>query len=341
MKNESVAIVLYGDSSSTRNALTDDGFKPLADALSDAGFSVHSLLYHDSTAEQFYSSLLGHSAALIWVDPIMQGFDRRNHMDPLLVKAADQGVLIATHPSIIGTIGTKEVLYTTRNMAWGGDTDIYREYEDFAARFISSMGAGDIRVIKQHRGASGSGIYKVRFADYERQLLGVTHARAADQERILSADDFHLEFKAFFSDDAPLLNQRWADTITNGMVRCYMTGGKVGGFGYQESIALCPHPADPQAIRPTSRRFYFSEDCGLFQDLRRIMEVDWIPQLQQLHGIADNMMPLLWDADFFIDEVNANEAERKYTLCEINVSCVSPFPVSCVPYMVSELKGRL
>jgi len=104
---------------------------------------------------------------------------------------------------------------------------------------------------------------------------------------------------------------------------------------------LCPRRGEPDSkIRPVSKRFYFSEECGLFQDLRSIMERRWVPELQAIHDIPDKLLPLLWDADFFINDVNTNTTEKKYTLCEINASSVSPFPDSCVQYVVEDLKRR-
>jgi hypothetical protein len=52
-------------------------------------------------------------------------------------------------------------------------------------------------------------------------------------------------------------------------------------------------------------------------------------------------MPLLWDIDLFINDVNGQCPGNKYTLCEINVSGVSPFPPSCIPYIINELKVTL
>jgi hypothetical protein len=53
------------------------------------------------------------------------------------------------------------------------------------------------------------------------------------------------------------------------------------------------------------------------------------------------MMPVIWDADFFINDVNTKKTGEKYTLCEINVSCVSPFPESAIPYMVEEVRKKI
>jgi len=276
---------------------------------------------------------------------VVKGTSRRV-LDGLLRRVADAGVLVSTHPDIILKIGTKEVLYTTRNMDWGGDTELYATYEDFCVRFVCSLGKSDIRVLKQYRGSSGDGVFKVRLG--ENDNIKVKPALSSAPEQSLSKDEFHAMFKGYFEYDGfdecrgLLVNQKWADSIANGMVRCYLTGSVVSGFGYQESIALTPHPDEPETkFRPMSRRFYFSENCGLFQDLRAIVEARWVPQLIGIHKIAADDMPLLWDIDFFINDVNTPNTETKYTLCEINVSGVSPFPPSCADYIAKALAARV
>jgi len=341
---KSIALILYGDINSTRNAFTDDNFKGLAESLSEAGLNVESVLYHSSKAKQLETELERFTAALSWVNPkerLERGADNLN-LDDILLNLSKKGVFVSTQPEIILKLGTKRVLYSTRQMDWGGDTELYPTYEDFEKGFISSLDNSSVRILKQYRGESGRGIFKVRLKDFENKIVSVIHAVSANEERILSKDEFHDEFKPFFEDSGLLVNQKWAKGITNGMVRCYLTGRKVSGFGYQESVALCPQSDDPNEsrIRPTSRRFYFSEDCGLFQDLRKIMETKWIPQLQEIHSISNEQMPLLWDIDLFINDVNTKNTEEKYTLCEINVSCVSPFPPSCVNHIVRELKTK-
>jgi hypothetical protein len=62
-----------------------------------------------------------------------------------------------------------------------------------------------------------------------------------------------------------------------------------------------------------------------FQGLRRSMETDWTPGLQTLLDIQTAHMPVLWDADFFYGPKTA-DGENSFVLCEINVSCVIPFP---------------
>ena len=68
------------------------------------------------------------------------------------------------------------------------------------------------------------------------------------------------------------------------------------------------------------------------------MEEKWVPELQTKLAIEKTMMPVIWDADFFINSPNNSNATEKYTLCEINVSCVSPFPPSAIRFIVEEVK---
>ena len=340
---KSIALILYGDSNSTRNAFTDDNFKGLAESLTESGFNVESVLYHHSKAKQFQTELERFTAVLSWVNPKERTERSEDNLDldDVLLSLSGKGVYVSTHPEIILKIGTKKVLYSTRNMDWGGDTEIYTDYDDFEKRFLNSLNTSSARILKQYRGESGRGIFKVSL-DTEHKNICVVPATSGNEERVFSKDEFFNEFKKYFDNGNGLVNQQWAESITNGMVRCYITGTKVSGFGYQESVALCPNTDISESkVRPTSKRFYFSEDCGLFQDLRKIMETKWIPQLQDIHSISDEAMPLLWDIDLFINDVNTTKTEEKYTLCEINVSCVSPFPPSCVNYIARELKMRL
>jgi glutathione synthase/RimK-type ligase-like ATP-grasp enzyme len=337
---KSIALVLYGDSNSTRNALVDDGFKLIADALMEVGFNVESVLYHPSDAKKIQTRLEQCSAVVSWVEPrdrVVRGEENLNY-DEVLTNLSNKGVLVSTHPEVIFKIGTKKVLYTTREMDWGSDIELYPDYEDFEKRFMESLKKSNVRVLKQYRGSSGSGIFKICLENSD--SICVTHV-SGNEKRTLTKDEFSNDFKKFFENGGLLINQQWVDGIMNGMVRAFITGGKVSGFGYQEAVALTPRWENPNETRPTSRRFYFTEDCGLFQDLRKIMEEKWLPQLQKIHDISDEMMPLLWDIDLFINDSNTTKTERKYTLCEINVSGISPFPPSCAEHIAEELKKKL
>jgi hypothetical protein len=325
MNRPSIAFMLY-DGDSKRNVFTEEKYKNLAETLLSEGMHVQSVLYSDAKKASVSETLAGFQAVLVWVNPIEQGNDRRI-LDALLLDVAARGCFVSAHPDTILKIGTKEVLYTTRDMAWGGDIRRYSDAEEFRMNFPDSIRESGTRILKRYRGNGGDGVYKVRMGNFKDALIHVTHATHPHEEKTLPINEFADELKGYFEHDGRLIDQPWCPQIIN---------------GYQEVNALYPQSHEPESRRRlTSRRYYFSEDCGLFQDLRGIMESHWVPEMQEIHSLPDSLLPLLWDADFFINDVNSKLPEKKYTLCEINTSSVSPFPESCISHVVAELKRVL
>ena len=336
MSSHNVAFMIYGDIHSKRDALTEEKYKDLAAAFSSGGFVVRSVLYNDDEAAKLAGDLLNYDAVLVWVNPIEQENDRTK-LDSMLGEIASKGVFVSTHPEVILKMGTKDVLYKTKDMSWGSDIKMYQSYEDFTKRFPESLQTFKPRVLKQYRGNGGNGVFKIIMGPADNQVK-VIHAKDSSEEKIFSSKDFYNEFKPFFKNEGLLIDQQWNKNIANGMVRCYLTGTKVAGFGYQEINAL--YEWKGKTYLP-GKRYYFTENCGLFSDLKETMENEWVHQLTESLSIDKNMMPVIWDADFFINDPHSNSAPGKYELCEINVSCVSPFPPSAIQFMVDETRARI
>jgi hypothetical protein len=338
MKIYSVAILIYGEPGSNRNALTEEKYSGLAKAFTEKGFRVESVIYNDKLAVKLSDELKSFDAVLVWVNPIEQGNDRKK-LDALLLELSNQGRYVSTHPEIILKIGTKDVLFKTREMEWGGDIKMYTSFDDFKNQFFNSDNTNTIRILKQYRGNGGNGVFKIDSTGLQLNKIKITHAAGDMHERILTVDNFFEEMIFYFSNNGMLIDQPWNPHIINGMVRCYLTGNKVNGFGYQEINAL--YPTKGTIPKPPSKRFYYTEQCGLFQDLRVLMETEWVPQLQETTAVKTEVLPVIWDADFFINTINTLNIKEKYTLCEINVSCVSPFPESAIPFIVNEVSNKI
>ncbi len=233
-KPNDIAILVYGDAASGRNALTEEKYRDLATAFTTAGLNVASVLYSDEMADKLSKDLLQFNVVLVWVNPIEQGRDRKT-LDSLLRDISANGCFVSAHPETILKMGTKEVLYKTREMDWGGDTKLYTSYDEFVRSFHKSLQESKIRVLKQYRGNGGNGVFKII---YQPGKITVVHAMAGNEERTLSTDDFNNEFSSFFLHNGMLIDQEWNRNTINGMVRCYLSGSKVAGFGYQEINAL-------------------------------------------------------------------------------------------------------
>ena len=334
-----IAILVFGDAGSGRNALTEEKYKDLAIAFNAEEFNVASVLYTDDVADRLSVDLLEFDAVLVWVNPIEQGRGRKK-LDSLLSDISEKGCFVSAHPETILKMGTKDVLYTTRKMDWGGDTKRYANYEDFVTQFHESLLESKIRVLKQYRGNGGNGVFKIMY--HSAGVIIMVHAIAGNVEKTLSVNEFNNEFKSFFSDNGMLIDQEWNKNTINGMIRCYMSGSKVAGFGYQEINALYELNNNASLTYfPPGKRYYFTENCGMYSDLKEIMEEKWVLQLQEILHVSPNQLPVIWDADFFINDSNTIHMEKKYSLCEINVSCVSPFPPSAIKFMVNEVRSRL
>lgn len=136
-----------------------------------------------------------------------------------------------------------------------------------------------------------------------------------------------------------MIDQAWQPRLAEGMVRAYLVGDRVGGFGHQAVNAL--YPARPGEPAPSAGpRLYHGADDARFQDLRQRLESGWIDTLRERVGVAPDRLPLLWDCDFMLGERAPGEPER-HVLCEVNVSSVSPFPPSAIAPLVAAVQARV
>jgi hypothetical protein len=126
-------------------------------ALRRLDVAVEPVVYQDDAVDEVPGQLLGLDGILVWVNPIQDGANR-SQLDALLREAVASGAWVSAHPDVILALGTKEVLYRTRDLGWGTDTDLYPDAADFRARFPAALAKGGIRVLKQARGNGGNGV---------------------------------------------------------------------------------------------------------------------------------------------------------------------------------------
>jgi hypothetical protein len=331
-----IAIVYPGDRDTRRTATADNNrFSPLFHALVALNARPEPAVYHPDFADDVYQQLLQVDAALVWVNPIQDGHDR-SVLDAMLRRVADSDVFVSTHPDIIMKMGTKEILFTTRHMAWGTDTHLVRSLAEMRQQLSERLAGGEARVLKQNRGHSGLGVWKVQAITGGEPVTGATlirarHAERGSVEQILSLDDFLRLCEPYFAGGGSMIDQAYQNRLPEGMIRCYLVHDQVAGFGHQAVNALYPAPegAPPEEAPQPGPRLYYPPDRPDFQTLRHRLEQDWLPELQTLLDIPTEALPVLWDADFLLGPKDADG--DTYVLCEINVSSVAPYPDSATP----------
>jgi hypothetical protein len=299
------------------------------DAFAGFGAVAMPVPYHDEDRDEVRRQLLAADGVLVWVNPIEDGRDR-SILDALLSEVSAAGIFVSAHPDLIRKIGTKEVLYSTRSLAWGCDTHLYRSASQLNDELPARLAAGP-RVLKQYRGHSGDGVWKVEAAPGG--IVRARHAKRGSVEETLRLEAFAERMAPYF-DAGPMVDQLWQPRLAEGMIRCYLVQDRVEGFGHQAVNAL--HPAEPVP----GPRLYYPPSKPEFQALKRRLEGEWLPEMQRLLGIETDVLPILWDCDFLLGPKDGSGNDR-YVLCEINVSSVSPFPESALAPLARATLRRL
>jgi hypothetical protein len=318
--NGRVAVIWRGDAQARAEASSESSrLKAIFEALARRGIAAEPAVWSEALTDEVRAQLAGVDGVLVWVDPIStQTGQRRGDLDDLLREAAARGVFVSGHPDVVGKMGVKAVLHATRDLGWGSDTAFYETHAAFAEAFPARLASG-ARVLKQNRGNGGIGVWKVEVGDGG--AVRVREARGGAEPRVLRLDEFIAERAADFEPSVGgLVEQPFQARHLEGMVRCYMAGGNVAGFGHQMVRAL----ADPED-GPASPRLYSGPSDPRFQRLRVLMERDWTPGLARRLEIDPDELPVIWDADFLLGPRTA-EGEDSYVLCEINASSVFPIP---------------
>jgi hypothetical protein len=257
---------------------------------------------------------------------------------------ANHGVVVSSHPDLILKMGTKEVLYRTRNMSWGADTRLYTTLEQFRRELPRCLAEGKPRVLKQYRGNGGIGVWKVEAVDPRAPAarVRVRHALRGSQESEESLDEFVARCAQYFEGDGRIIDQVYQPRLTDGIVRCYQVRDRLAGFGEQLINAL--YPAAPGAVPAVAPqpgpRLYYPPTRSDFQKLKNRLEREWLPEMCRVLSIDPKELPVIWDADFMYGSKDA-AGEDTYVLCEINISSVYPFPDEALRPLAEETLRRL
>jgi hypothetical protein len=332
--NSSFAILYPGDRAARdRSDGAASRFAPLFAAFEQAGIAVEPAVYHDDFCDEVEAQLSALRGVLVWHNPIEGGRDRAR-LDAMLGRVAARGVFVSAHPDTILRMGTKDVLVAVRELPFGSDAHRVDTLAQLEAELPRRLAQGP-RVLKQHRGHSGIGVYRIA-----QEPAGVVAIRHAERGAVEERGPFSLvvqRLAPYFADGGHMVDQAWQPRLAEGMVRAYMVRDRVAGFGFQAVNALFPAPAGAPAPQPGPRLYSGPEDEH-FQRLRQQLEGGWTGLLCERLSIAPDRLPVQWDADFLLGETPGQAGDR-HVLCEINVSSVAPYPESATPLIVAAMRS--
>ena len=269
-----VALLWRGDRQARLNTRPEESRqRAIFEALARRGIQAEPAVYSEDMAGDVRDQLLQMDGVLVWVDPISGG-QRRDTLDELLREVSSAGVFVSAHPDVISKMGVKAVLHRTKTLGWGTDTHFYETPEAFAAEFPGRLAVSGPRVLKQNRGNGGIGVWRI--TALSNGTAEILSARNNEPPRTLLLEDFVAERREDFGIAGSLVDQPFQARHMDGMVRCYMSGKRVAGFGHQLVRAL----AD-RGTGPVGPRLYSGPGDIRFQRLRSAMEDEWTPGLCQ------------------------------------------------------------
>ncbi|WP_115685193.1 Cj0069 family protein [Corynebacterium senegalense] len=300
---------------------------PIVNAIKDAGWHAEVVYYRPEWSEDIYKHVSENFDGYISrVNPGNIPGGEKGYFD-LLGRLSDAGLVGMSTPEEMMAYGAKDALVKLKDTDLvPSDTAAYYDVETFHNTFPASLSYGE-RVLKQNRGSTGSGIWRVRLADPELAAsVEPGTALPLDTElKCTEAVDNHTETRQLgefmdfcdqyiIGDNGMLVDMRFMPRITEGEIRILLVG---------------PHPVFVVHKKPAEGGDAFS--ATLFSGAKYTYNkpeewqdlVDMFAEARPV--IAENLggdnIPLIWTADFMLADDDETGADT-YVLGEINCSCV-------------------
>lgn len=300
---------------------------PIVDSIKEKGWNSEVIYFHPDNAEEIFEKVSKNFDAYISrVNPGNIPGGEKGYFD-LLTRLSDAGLVGMSSPEKMISYGAKDALVKLNDTDLvPTDTAAYYDVEDFHKTFPKSLSYGE-RVLKQNRGSTGEGIWRVRIED--KALAESTEPGTAlplDTMLVCTeAVDNHTEHKQLgefmdfcdqyiVGDNGMLVDMRFVPRIVEGEIRILMVGNKpvfvvhkkpaAGGENFSATLFS---GAKYTYDKPED----WQELIDMFASVRPVIA-------EKLGG--DGNVPLIWTADFMLGDVV--DGKDTYVLGEINCSCV-------------------
>jgi hypothetical protein len=339
--------VWRGDEAARRAGIaSNERLRPIFTALEAVGATAVPLVYRDEIGSDARDRLLDADGVLVWVDPVSPSGDRAI-LDQILREVAKQGVWVGSHPDVIDLVGTKEVLFDTREIGWTADVHRYSTVAELRRELPERLRTGP-RVIKRRRGNGGLGVWKVELVERpppgpvgDETPVRIHHAHIRDlNSAVVALGEFLDRCEQAVVTDGCLIDQRFEPRVAEGLTRVYLVAGEVVGFSLQGAGELVQKPGGPQQVMGLpSPKTMFPPDHEDYHELRRQVGI-WLPEMQRTLALPAERLPILWDIDFLLGSPTPN-GDDTYVLCEINASCITPFPPETPARLAAVVNGLL
>lgn len=298
-----------------------DGYRkdtmPMVQALQQRGFEAEVVFYDFERQQEILNDVLENACA--YVSRINPGnLKHESAYFSMLRQLCENGIIGMPHPDAMIGYGAKDALVKLTNTSLvPKDTYAYYSLQELFEQFPSSLAKGE-RVLKQNRGSTGEGIWRVSLVDEGE----VPHAKS--KIKCTEAKDNHVEYwelrdfmyfceQYITGDNGMLVDMPFLPRIKEGEIRLLM---------------LKDRPINVVHKKPQDHEDAFSATLFSGAAYRYDSPEEWqelvTSFLMQLSDVTKQLggydLPLLWTADFILD-TNPDGTDC-YVLGEMNCSCV-------------------
>lgn len=296
---------------------------PILNALLDKGATCEVVYFRDEWADTIIEYAKDKFDG--YISRINPGnlIDGESKYFETLRKLSDLGLVGMSHPDAMLTFGAKDALVklATTNLV-PDDTYSYYTINSFKETFPKSISFGE-RVLKQNRGSTGEGIWRVQVVDDRPYSAGET-LPLDTKLKCTEAVDNHVEYhelgdfmtfceKYIVGENGMLVDMRFMPRIKEGEIRILMVGDKPIFVVHKKPA----EGADAFSATLFSGAKYKYDKPEEWQELIDMFNKALPVISEKLGGFE---IPLIWTADFMLDwDENKKDV---YVLGEINCSCV-------------------
>lgn len=299
---------------------------PIVNAIIDAGWHCEVVYYRPEWSEELLKYISVNFDA--YISRANQGAipgGERRYFD-LLNRLSATGVVGMPTPVEMVAYGAKDALVNLNDTSLvPSDTAAYYDVDSFHRSFPTSLSFGQ-RVLKQNRGASGSGVWRVRLQDENLATSLLPGMAVPLDTKILCTEavDNHTEVRELgefmdfcdqyiIGDGGLLVDMRFLPRVVEGEIRILMVGSRPIFVVHKKPVEGVDNFS---ATRFSGATYTYGtpEEWSTLID----MFVEILPDIASRLG-GDNI-PLIWTADFLLD--SGPDGYDDYVLSEFNCFCV-------------------
>lgn len=302
-----------------------DGYRkdtmPMVNALKERDWNAEVIFFEAGKKNEIYEYVKNN--AIGYVSRINPGnLKEENEYFDILRQLCKDGIVGMPHPDAMIGYGAKDAL-TKLNDTELVPTDTYAYYdiETFKKTFPKTLAKGQ-RVLKQNRGSTGEGIWRVQLV--EPLTSNVDSLPLNTKIKCTEAKDNHTEIRELgefmdfceqyiVGDNGMLVDMTFLPRIVEGEIRLLMLYDKPINVVHKKPA----EGGDNFSATLFSGAKYRYDDPSEWRELVESF-LSQLPKVRSKLGNYD--LPLIWTADFILD--TDEKGNDKYVLGEINCSCV-------------------